>query len=307
MATVEPPATAAPPGEVEVRTCANCGATVATEFCGYCGQHTGPRLLSMRELLADIVEDQLSVNGTFVRTAVPLVTKPGMLTREYLQGRVVRYIPPFRLFLVCMAAWLLAVTYQVHRQQPAIERAVRERIVAEQAENARLGRPTKPVQLMKLPIDTAWLPVFARAPLRPVARRYAEINAMEPGAAVSLVVGAFLRSSTRLMLVLMPVVAGLLQLLYIRRRRLYAEHFVFTLHLHAFWFLVMGAAALLPSALPVQIASNLWLAVYTLLAMKRVYGDGWTSTFAHCVAFGALYGGLIYVLGPVANAVMLMT
>jgi hypothetical protein len=296
--------------DTAVRVCANCGAAVPAEYCGHCGQRAEPRLVSLRELFADIVEDQLSVNGTLVRTVVPLVTRPGLLTRDYLNGRIVRYIPPFRLFLACMTVWLLAATYQVHREQPKIEARVRVAVAkarAREAENARLGKPTRPVNIVSLPIDTARLPALLRAPLRPVARRYAEIDAMDPGQAVTLVEGAFLRSATRLMLVLVPVVAALLQLVYYRRRRVYAEHFVFTLHLHAFWFVVLATMALLPNPLPVQIAGNLWLCLYTLLALKRVYGGGWVNSGLHSLAFGALYLGLISLLSPVMTAVMLVS
>ncbi len=314
MATdlAQTPAAAAPDApqpEPALVACPNCGAPVDTPYCGNCGQRSGGHLLSMREILADVVDDQLSVNGTLVRTVVPLLTRPGFLTREYLDGRILRYIPPFRTFLACMAVWLLAATWEVQRQQPVIEKAVRAAILkarAREAENARLGKPVQRVDLLTLPVDTLRLPAFARAPLRPVARRYAEIDAMDPGQGVTLVVGSLLRSTSRLMLLLVPVASGLLALVYIRKRRLFAEHFVFTLHLHAFAFAMLAALTFVPNGWwPVHYAANAWLVLYALLAMKRVYRESWGGAILHCALFGGSYLLLVTVLQPWVTAVLI--
>ncbi len=107
--------TVASPPEPTTRTCRNCGAPAATPFCGYCGQSTAAQRLTVRALLSDALEDQLSVNGSAIRSFVVLA-RPGFLTREYLDGRVVRYAAPIRLILLSLTAWLLATTWVVHRE-----------------------------------------------------------------------------------------------------------------------------------------------------------------------------------------------
>ena len=39
--------------------------------------------------------------SSWSRTLSSLLLHPGHLTREYVAGRIVRYIPPFRLYLLC--------------------------------------------------------------------------------------------------------------------------------------------------------------------------------------------------------------
>src|SRR6202000_1217461 len=47
----------------------------------------------------------------------------------------------------------------------------------------------------------------------------------------------FLHWAPYAIFVLLPAFAGIMQLAYRQRRMTYGEHFVFSLHLHAFWFL----------------------------------------------------------------------
>lgn len=104
------------------------------------------------------------------------------------------------------------------------------------------------------------------------------------------------------LVMLVPLAALLLKLLYIRRKRKYVEHFIFTLHVHAFLFLVMFLAAL-----ELLFAGSTWVLIfgligsliYFLLALKSVYGQKWGKTL---VKGGLLGLGYLFLL-PVAISV----
>jgi hypothetical protein len=72
--------------------------------------------------------------------------------------------------------------------------------------------------------------------------------------------------------VLVPSFALFMKLVYRSRRLRYTEHLVFGLHVHAFWFL-MVALTLLPLG-GIEDLALLVIPVYTMRAMKRVYGGG---------------------------------
>ena len=91
-----------------------------------------------------------------------------------------------------------------------------------------------------------------------------------------------------------------------RPRRLYAEHLVAFLHVHAFVFLYLLVRSLLgvlnrpgiPGGwLPgiVTMALTLYLAWYVFRAMRVVYGNGRVLTAAKYVAIGTLYFMLLGV------------
>jgi hypothetical protein len=75
----------------------------------------------------------------------------------------------------------------------------------------------------------------------------------------------------------------------VRRDRYYAEHFVFALHLHAFFFMVFILMFLLPWA-QAKTLLLVWMVAYTWLAMKRVYRQGWFRTTLKWAVLGWSYG-----------------
>lgn len=103
-----------------------------------------------------------------------------------------------------------------------------------------------------------------------------------------------------LMFMLLPAFAFLLKLVYIRRGRLYAEHFVFTIHAHAFAFVAFAVSALLgASSVSWLSEAALWVGVaplaYIVIAMKRVYNQGFLKTSAKALFVFSTYSILLLV------------
>jgi len=85
-----------------------------------------------------------------------------------------------------------------------------------------------------------------------------------------------------MVLFMMPALALILKLLYIRRDYYYVEHLIFSFHYHAFAFLTLVIALLLSQVEQSngQLSGLIYLFIggYLLVAMKRVYGQGWIKT-----------------------------
>jgi hypothetical protein len=114
------------------------------------------------------------------------------------------------------------------------------------------------------------------------------------------------------MFIFLPLVAFLHMLMYWRPRHKYAEHLLFFLHLHAFFFSVMilallavAAADAWPRLEPLKGWGPLvfWsLAVYTVLAMRRVFRRGWAATvfkgmalfFVYMIVLSITLAGVIF-------------
>lgn len=80
--------------------CLNCGTELRGQYCGNCGQRASGRLISLWELLRDAFGDLFELDSRLWRTLIPLLIRPGRLTRDYLEGKRARYMPPFRMYLV---------------------------------------------------------------------------------------------------------------------------------------------------------------------------------------------------------------
>jgi hypothetical protein len=58
-----------------------------------------------------VLEGQLVLNPAAPRTVAALLLHPGRLTNEYIRGRIVRYVAPFRLYLVSSVVFFLMISF----------------------------------------------------------------------------------------------------------------------------------------------------------------------------------------------------
>lgn len=107
-----------------------------------------------------------------------------------------------------------------------------------------------------------------------------------------------------MILLMMPVLALILKLVYIRRKRLYIEHLVFSFHTHSFSFIIMGLAFLtgqLMDSTEVFVAISIpFVMVYLFMALRKVYGQGWIKTFIKFVFLNFAYF-FVFILAFVAT------
>jgi hypothetical protein len=88
-------------------TCPNCGAATWGEFCFACGQPRKGLIRRFTSIMGDFLDTVFSIDNRLLRTIGPLYFKPGHLTCEYIAGRRVRYVTPFRLFFfLCVLSFL---------------------------------------------------------------------------------------------------------------------------------------------------------------------------------------------------------
>lgn len=83
----------------ETRTCLNCGQSVVGSYCSRCGQAAQSPLKPLLEFVQESLSEVFSLDGTQVRSFKALLTRPGLLSAEYLDGRRTHYVHPVRLFI----------------------------------------------------------------------------------------------------------------------------------------------------------------------------------------------------------------
>ena len=91
--------------------CLNCGTELRGQYCGHCGQRASSRLISLWELTRDAFGDLLELDSRLWRTLFPLLIRPGKLTKDYLEGRRARYMPPFRMYLVLSVVFFVVAFF----------------------------------------------------------------------------------------------------------------------------------------------------------------------------------------------------
>jgi hypothetical protein len=256
--------------------CGNCDSRLTGPYCSVCGQHAHASARTLSAVLHDGWHDFTHVDGRLWHTLWLLFSRPGRLTRDYFEERRARYLPPVRLYLVLSVVFfgLSATSVQV---------------IGPSGTSAAEHHPNIPCEKI---FNTPDHPKFERLS-RDVCARYVKIGS-------DTFVKTMLHNIPRMMFVFLPLMAGIVTLLYWRPRRYYVEHLVFLLHNHSALFLAFVvqqfgealAGLWHPLAVPVSIAGFalffyvLW---YPYAAMRRYYGQGRALTLSKYLATGLAY------------------
>ena len=271
-------ATGAPAG-----ACPNCGARLAIDdsrprHCPDCGQATTLHAPTFLEFVHEFADHHVALDGSVWRTLGNLLLKPGQLTLAYLRGQRGRYVLPLRVFLSASFVFFLVVKV-LGVNSVDLEVDATEEARAAVAEDPCEPGDTDCMLARRAALDA--IEGFRRDPARAHEVR-TRMASVAPYAIFAMV----------------PLAAGILQLAYRRRRRNFGEHFVFALHQHAFVFVAMLAAALLPGKLALVVLA---VAVgHGLASLHRVYGGRWWATALRGALVGLLY---LVALGLVTGGV----
>ncbi len=267
--------------------CLNCATPLKGPYCYYCGQPDRNFMRFFPALLREVLSESLEFDSRFMRTMVPLLFKPGRLTRDYLSGRRFRYTPPVRLYLFSSIVFFLLAAFlssdAIQTQISTDEKPAGVQITAETEEDlARLEEALAelpPEVREKIQLDQENMTVREQ---EDVFKTEEIMFNGEPWNAESnpLIIPFFpdwankrlneeigespekikrINENPRLiireifdilpatMFVLLPVVALIFKFWYLFSGRYYIEHLILALHNHSFVFVILIISLLLES------------------------------------------------------------
>lgn len=97
----------APP---EISVCMNCGHPLQGKFCFNCGQKDSDYRRPYWTFLEDFSDNIFSRDSRLWRTLGFLLFLPGAMTRDFIAGKRIRFLPPIRLFLVSIILFFLTIS-----------------------------------------------------------------------------------------------------------------------------------------------------------------------------------------------------
>lgn len=230
----------------------------------------------------EFVLHYFAAEGRLWRTLKTLVLHPGRLTVEYLRGRKLAYVLPLRLYLSISVVFFLLLQLATAggnvRVVSAFHRSLNDgRTTFTIVDLGSLGKALrKPDGSF-----TCDLPQWFCNRLKERLQQPGELERR-----VSNLPTALIAHLSTAVFVLLPLFAFYLQLAYFRRT--YGEHFLFALHVHSFWFLVLMLLLLPLPSLMREILQG-YLLVYTVMAMHTVYGSAWWKTVLTALVIGTAY------------------
>lgn len=254
--------------------CANCHAALGGDYCAACGQRNEPHLHTVAHFAAEAFESISHADSRLWKTLWYLLSRPGFLTREFFEGKRVRYLPPFRLYLVISVVFFLVLgvpnrpmivtvddeppeaTKDLNAAADQLDRVAgpasdalgqAAEVVREQAgKDSAAADPEIPQSkagkgLASQNAMTEFCDEFKAADPRG-DKNYAKLQAVcakiEEDSGTGLG-NAIVHNIPKAMFVFLPLLALAMKPLYWRPKRYYVEHLLFLIHNHAFIFLLL--------------------------------------------------------------------
>lgn len=89
------------------KICLNCNANVVGRYCHVCGQENIEPKETVWSLISHFFYDITHFDGKFFSTTKFLITRPGFLPKEYIEGRRARYLHPIRMYVFSSALFFI--------------------------------------------------------------------------------------------------------------------------------------------------------------------------------------------------------
>ncbi len=236
--------------------CPSCGAVRVGRFCHACGEK---RLEpehdhSLRWLFVQVLEGVAQFDTKLLRTFGALLFRPGQLTRDHLEGRRVRHLPPLQVFFVTSVLFYLFF---------------------ERAYAAPVG------VLAKAYAQGGWVGNVLHYDIAGAITAKAAASGQSVDVLVARVFDRASQESKLFLGLLVPFLAGVLHLLFRRQWPRYVPHFVAAVHAFTVFLcfdLVFLFGWRLAGANEISdlmfLPLLLGFGVHVVFAVRRVYGAG---------------------------------
>jgi hypothetical protein len=284
--------------------CANCGTPLHGPWCSACGQRDRDLHRRIGPLLREWLAGLIDFDARIWTTLPDLVFNPARLTRNFLAGRRAPQLPPLRLFLVVLVLLFFTSSLpELDAMGPPAKPMIT--FVGQQAETGK-GRPgaafadLTPAQRAEAQRDISRVRISIGGQELGDATRWLErrLNAAlaDPGGYAA----AIETWARRLAILMLPIAAALLSLLFRRRREIVVfDHLIFAMHSLSFQGLLFSVVGLV-NALPGEFGDWLLLLspAHLFAHMRGVYRTGVIATLVRIsvLAIGALAAFLAILL-----------
>jgi hypothetical protein len=267
--------------------CENCSFVLQDRFCSHCGQDSRPFQRSLGSILIRFGLGFFDLDGKVLRSIFPLLTSPGKLTIEFLNGKRRSQVNPFQLYAFFSFLFFLTAFHgtsdiptgssldregDTTRISAQIQKACVEVFKEYGSKSLVLEYDSIQNSLPEQQRHAGPVRYFRRT-----MRGFADKLRKDPFVVVNLF-NNMKANIPNSMILLLPFFALMLKMLYMRRHFFYIDHLVFSIHIFCFYF-IAGMVSILfgmfDLILPIFFLVSTF---YTLIAMKRIYRQSWVKT-----------------------------
>lgn len=317
--------------------CLNCGhpLDVSDNYCPHCGQLNSDKKLSAKDMLIEFLGSIFSYDSKLLVSLRALLFSPAKMTKEYLSGKRVKYVNPFRIFISMAILYFIVSSITIDNPDFRFEQQTN----VEQEEDLGLINfdvPKKNDSISQKTIEKDSLQVADTEPslsdildenpnltfdeavnnhgfedtlleeFRFLLNKSARKATENSDAFIDFIKSKF----PFFMFFFIPVATLILKLLYIRREFTYTDHLVFNYYLSSTLFFLLMFSAIVSYFIDNLIISVLFFLLfvfYVIKAFKLFYLQTNFKTIVKLASFAILYSILfgIFVLAYVILLILL--
>lgn len=263
--------------------CANCATPLQGPYCHACGQSSDDQHRSLWHLTREGIEGLTHLDGRLAQTIPALFFRPGKLARDHFEGRRQRHVPPFRLFLVTLLVFMFVLEALVHggaKQVDAHGQTVSVKTAHGKPVAVTLdGKPAALADQQK--VDAAF-DIDTGDKARDAKRASALKGWLKPRLERAIAdkdyyLMVVFTWAHRLAFLLLPILASLLALVYVSRRKRFFvyDHLIVAMQFLSFLFLIAALAWALPDPLRgwAILIAMLWTPINLFQTLRGAYGS----------------------------------
>ena len=225
--------------------CLNCGTPLQGKFCHACGQkQIEPSERTLKYFVSEFLGSAFLLEKNFLKNLWQVLVKPGLLAKDYTEGKRKRYMPPFSIFL------LINFFFFIYNPLTDFRLPLRDQFYQP------YGSLAKKMVDQKLKKENITLDAY-------------EVEYWDESSMLA----------ESLIILNVPITAFFLSIWFYRRRMFFADHFIFALFLYSFvllFFMLYYLVALqifMPYERWMHLVFYLALTTYIFFSVRRFYSS----------------------------------
>lgn len=270
-------------------TCLNCGHDLdhSDRYCPNCGQRNSNKELSLYQLLSEYFAGVFAYDSKLFSSIRLLISSPGKLSQEFLSGKRVRYVNPFRFFISISILFFILISSLLNIGTNNFSGMVQA------SDNMSFDLNNKgdediPKDVFQELDQNHYLDFDeAKEKYNLDDNFYIELKFIYTRAIYKMkhepqgFINYIFSKLPFFIFFFIPIFTLISYLFYVRRDFTYIEHLVFNFNLSTVFFIVLTINVLISSFLNINwIKYFMFLYfVYLFIATKRFYGQGYIKTF----------------------------
>ena len=286
--------------------CKNCKTTFEGKFCPNCGQSVFEYQRPFRFLLADFTGNLFAFDTRFWKSLKALTIKPGRLTKDFIQGKRARYMPPFRFYIfVSFLFFFIFSSFLGHEVSVSDENKQDVYKVLDEAKKSTVTRNATELDTIKTTENTFNFEFVNDTSELSEEEKDEKLSKVKDGVVKvmenpKIDMNSFLKFLSWSLFLLMPVYAGILWVFNRKTAPYYYSHLILAVNQHSFWFLILSLYFGIQYFFPDKVSEPeffllLLLPIHTFLGFKQLFERSWLRTLSKSIGICIMYGVVLTI------------